>query len=119
MNSPWQSIVETQTFLHMATGCMSDAEREALKIHLANNPKAGVVIEGTGGFRKLRWAVGGRGKSGGVRVIYYHHDETLPIFLFVVYGKNERANLSKAEKNELKALKPKLVEAYRRKESRR
>ena len=62
------------------------------------------MIEGTGGVRKLRWARDGRGKSGGVRVIYYFHSEAMPLYLLTMFAKNERANLSKAERNELAGL---------------
>jgi mRNA-degrading endonuclease RelE of RelBE toxin-antitoxin system len=52
---------------------LSPVEQEALVLALAMNPRAGDLIRGTGGVRKLRWARGGRGKSGGVRIIYYFH----------------------------------------------
>ena len=55
-------------------------------------------------MRKLRWARGGRGKSGGVRVIYYFHGDAMPLYLLTVFGKNERDNLSKAERNDLAGL---------------
>lgn len=58
-------------------------------------------MQGTGGIRKLRWASGGKGKSGGVRVIYYYHNESIPLFLLTIFGKGEKANLSKTERNEL------------------
>jgi hypothetical protein len=61
-------------------------------------------MQGTGGVRKLRWGRGGRGKSGGVRVIYYFHSEVMPLYLLTVFGKNEKADLSKAERNELAGL---------------
>ena len=61
-------------------------------------------MEGTGGVRKLRWGRQGRGKSGGVRVIYYVHSEAMPLYLLTLFAKNERANLSMAERNELAAL---------------
>ncbi len=61
-------------------------------------------MQGTGGIRKLRWGRGGRGKSGGVRVIYYYHDARIPLFLLTIFGKNEQANLSQAERNELAKL---------------
>jgi hypothetical protein len=61
-------------------------------------------MQGTGGVRKLRWARGGRGKSGGVRLIYYYHSEAMPLYLLTVFAKNERANLSKAERNGLAKL---------------
>jgi hypothetical protein len=72
--------------------------------YLAENPKAGDLMQGTGGVRKLRWARGGRGKSGGVRVIYYFHGDAMPLYLLTVFGKNEKDNLSKAERNELAKL---------------
>ena len=61
-------------------------------------------MQGTGGIRKFRWASGNRGKSGGARVIYYFHNESMPLFLLTLFGKNEKANLSKAERNELTKL---------------
>ena len=67
-------------------------------------------MEGTGGIRKLRWSRGSRGKSGGVRVIYYYHDERMPLYLLTVFGKNEQANLSKAERNQLAKLVDLLVQ---------
>ena len=65
---------------------------------------AGAIIRGSGGVRKLRWAAGGKGKSGGVRVIYYwsHADER--IHLLLIYGKGEQANLSAADLRRVKAL---------------
>ena len=71
---------------------------------LAARPKAGDLMEGTGGIRKLRWGREGRGKSGGVRVVYYFHSDDMPLYLLTVFAKNERANLSKAERNELAGL---------------
>ena len=72
--------------------------------YLAAFPKAGDVIPGTGGVRKLRWARGGRGKSGGVRVIYYYHSEKLPLYLLTVFAKGERVDLTQGERNELAGL---------------
>jgi hypothetical protein len=56
-------------------------------------------MQGTGGIRKLRWAKSGGGKSGGVRVVYYFHNESMPLFLLSLFGKNEKANLSHSEGN--------------------
>jgi hypothetical protein len=64
--------------------------------------------------RKLRWSRGGRGKSGGVRVIYYYHSDALPLYLLTLFAKNERANLSKAERNELADLVGLLVAAWQK-----
>ena len=61
-------------------------------------------MQGTGGIRKLRWGRGSRGKSGGARVIYYYHDQRIPLYLLTVFGKNEKDNLSKSERNDLAKL---------------
>lgn len=100
----WVSVAELPEFVSRAEKRMNEEERHTLIDYVAQNPKAGDVVRGTGGVRKLRWAVGGRGKSGGVRVIYYFYDESMPIFLFTVFAKNERASLSQWEKNELRQL---------------
>lgn len=80
--------------------------------YLAAHPKTGDLIEGTDGVRKLRWGRGGRGKSGGVRIIYYYHSELMPLYLLTLFAKNEQDNLSKAERNELAKLVDLLVEAW-------
>ncbi len=73
-------------------------------------------MEGTGGVRKLRWARGSRGKSGGVRVIYYFHSNRIPLYLLTMFAKNERANLNKAERNELVELVGLLLAAWQQEE---
>jgi hypothetical protein len=73
------------------------------------HPSAGVLIKGTGGIRKLRWARSGRGKSGGVRVIYYFHSQEMPLYLLTLFGKNEKANITKEEKIILSRMVRKLV----------
>ena len=69
---------------------------------------------GTGGARKLRWAAKGRGKSGGVRVITFFGGPDVPVFLLTVFGKGERVNLSKAERNDLRKMLRRLAEEYRK-----
>ena len=69
-------------------------------------------MQGTGGIRKLRWAAQGKGKSGGVRIIYYFHNESIPLFLLTLFGKGEKSNLSKSERNELAKLVSLIVESY-------
>ena len=69
-------------------------------------------MTGTGGIRKLRWSAQGKGKSGGVRVIYYYYNKSIPLFLLTVFGKGEKANLSKAESNELAKLTKLLKDSY-------
>ena len=91
---------------------MSATERLDIVNYLAAHPKAGDLIEGTGGVRKLRWGRGSQGKSGGVRAIYYFHSGKMPLYLLTLFAKNERANLSKAERNELAGLVTVLVDIW-------
>lgn len=88
------TVVETGVFSRRAEKLLTAEEREALVDYLAENPEAGDEIEGTGGVRKLRYAAKGKGKSGGVRVIYYYYTDEIPLFALLVYGKNERADLT-------------------------
>jgi hypothetical protein len=98
MESP-MAVVETETFLASAARLgVSERERVALIIYLAGNPEVGVVMPETGGVRKLRWALPGRGTSRGARVIYYHHNKSIPLYALDVYAKNQKANLSAAGK---------------------
>jgi hypothetical protein len=110
------TVVETARFLKDVKSMMSDSEREELVAFLGANPAAGEIIPDTGGVRKIRWALAGRGKRGGARIIYYFHNERLPVFLLAAYGKNEKANLSMAERNAMKRLIPALVAGYRPKD---
>jgi hypothetical protein len=98
------TVAETPEYIRRAAKLLSHSERDELVEYVAANPKAGDLIQGTGGIRKLRWARSGRGKSGGARVIYYFHSEVLPLYLLTVFGKGEKADLSQAERNELAKL---------------
>jgi hypothetical protein len=71
------------------------------------------VLQGTGGLRKLRWAAGGRGKSGGVRLVYYYYDQDMPLFMITLFAKNEKSNLSRTERNELGKLTAVLRAVYK------
>lgn len=108
------TVIETPGFLRDAAAALSAEERTEVISFLAANPDAGDIMPGTGGGRKLRWRARGRGTRGGVRVIYYYHNESLPLFLLNVFAKNEKANLTKAERNEIQALLPRLVAGYRK-----
>jgi hypothetical protein len=98
------TVAEMPEYIRRATKLLSQSERNDVVDYVAATPKAGDLIQGTGGVRKLRWARSGRGKSGGVRVIYYFHSEALPLYLLTEFGKGERADLSQAERNELAKL---------------
>lgn len=105
------TVAETTEYARRARKLLSEKERSDLITYLAANPEAGDIMEGTGGVRKVRWAREGKGKSGGVRVIYFYHNEAMPLYLLTLYGKSEKDNLSAAERNELAKLVSLLVRA--------
>ena len=109
-------MVETPEFLSAARKLMSHEERALLVDYLAYNPTAGALIPGTGGVRKLRWGLEGRGKRGGARVIYFHHDAGMPLFALTAYAKNEKADLSQEDRNDFRRLTALLVDAFKRRE---
>jgi mRNA-degrading endonuclease RelE of RelBE toxin-antitoxin system len=111
-------VVETPRFVREAAAALSEQERLEMIAFVAANPRAGDLMPNTGGGRKLRWRASGRGKRGGVRVIYYFHDESLPLFLLNVFKKNVRSDLTKEEQNEMRSLLPRLVAGYRRRGTR-
>ena len=107
-----QTIVELPEYQKQAKRYITEDDNRLLINYLAEHPKAGDLMQGTGGIRKLRWAREGSGKRGGVRVIYYFHNETMPLFLLSLFGKNEKANLSHSEKNMLAKFIAQLVNNY-------
>lgn len=82
------TFVETGIFTRLIDKYLSDDEYAALQQVLVANPDAGDVIPGSGGVRKLRWGVAGRGKRGGIRVIYYLRSQQGQIWMLTVYAKN-------------------------------
>ncbi len=92
---------------------LDGAEIAALVDYLAYNPSAGAVIPGTGGIRKLRWGLEGRGKRGGARVIYFFHNIEMPLFLLTAYAKNERDDLNHADYTSFQQLTQMLIHSYR------
>ena len=89
------AVVETPGFLREAAIALSGKERTEAIRFLAANPEAGDVMPGTGGGRKVRWRAEGQGNRGSVRVIYYFHNESLPIFLLSVFSKSEKTDLTR------------------------
>ena len=97
------TVIETSVFIRDAARAgIADEERSKIIDLIASNPVAGDLIPGTGGARKLRVAGRGKGKSGGFRVVTYYAAEDVPVLMLAVIDKGERADLSKAEQNELK-----------------
>lgn len=93
-------------------GILDEEERGLIVDYLAYNPTGGKLIPGTGGLRKLRWASKGRGKRGGARIIYYFHNGAVPLFALTAHAKNQRADLSQADRNDFRRLIALLVESY-------
>lgn len=98
------TVVETGPFIRAAARVFTDDERNALIDYLSTHPFVGDEIPGGGGVRKMRFAIGNRGKSGGARVVYFVYSSEMPLVLLTCYGKNEKANLSDAEVNTLAKL---------------
>jgi hypothetical protein len=112
-----QSVIQTPTFLAQAKRCgLADEELQEILSVIAADPEAGALMANTGGARKLRHARAGQGKSGGFRTIHYFGGLDVPVFALAVYGKNEKGNLSQAERNQLARILPKLAEAYKQRE---
>ena len=103
------TVAETGPFQRKPNQLLSEEEKSDLIAYLSQNPQSGVLIQNTGGIRKLRWARSGGGKSGGVRVIYYFHSDMMPLYLLTVFGKNEKANISIKENQVLSKLVKELV----------
>jgi hypothetical protein len=95
----WRSIshvvfVETPTFTKRVLQLLDDEAYSSLQLHLAKYPDAGDLIRGSGGIRKIRWAGSGRGKRGGLRVIYYWWVAKEKITMLLAYPKNEQDDLT-------------------------
>lgn len=86
-------FIETPFFTKAVEHYLDDDEYARLQHHLNEHPEAGAVVQGSGGVRKLRWAVADRGKRGGLRVIYYLRSTRGEIWMLTLYGKNVRDNI--------------------------
>jgi hypothetical protein len=110
-----QSVLFTAIFLRQAMACqLEEEDLQQIAITIASNPRIGDLIVGTGGARKLRHALGSKGKSGGLRTIHYFGGDDVPVFLLSVYGKSQRENISAFEKKELSKLLPQIAANYRK-----
>jgi hypothetical protein len=108
------AVIETHAFRRAANEAgVTEDERLAITNMISANPTVGVVMEGTGGARKLRVAAKGKGKSGGYRVITFFAAEDVPVFLLDLFAKGEKVNISKSERNELKGILATLADEYR------
>lgn len=102
-------IVETSVFTRQVLKLLTDDEYRQLQAVLVNRPDANPVMRGSGGLRKMRWGIRGRGKRGGVRVIYYWAVEQEQLLMLLMYPKSERDDLSPSQ---LKILRKIVEEEY-------
>lgn len=89
----YRNLYFYQAFTKLLPEYLSDEEHRALQTYLMQKPDAGDIVKGSGGVRKVRWAPEGKGKSGGVRVIYYWKKPDHEIWMLTLYGKSERSTI--------------------------
>lgn len=97
-------IKETSVFTRRVEKLLDRESYRLLQLRLVADPEAGDLMKGTGGLRKIRWQGSGRGKRGGVRVIYYWVRTDGVILMLLVYGKNEQDDLTTEQRAVLKRL---------------
>ena len=97
-------FIEAPAFERVRQNYLTDDEYRLLQTALMANPASGDLIRGSGGIRKIRWAATGRGKRGGLRVIYYLVSRRSHILLLTMYRKSEISDLTPAEVSALRAL---------------
>jgi len=100
-------ILETSVFTRQVQKLLTEDEYKELQFELVDRPDLGPIIPGSGGLRKVRWAGRGRGKRGGVRVIYYWAVAQERILMLLIYAKSDQDDLSREQLQVLR----KIVEA--------
>ena len=113
-------FIEAAIFTRYLLRYLDDEGFRILQLYLAENPKAGDVVAGTGGLRKLRWRDErrGKGKRGGLRIIYYHLAEGSQIWLITLYDKGEADDMTAAERKAYKGLVEEIKDAWAGKKDR-
>lgn len=102
-------IIETSIFTRQVQSLLTEEEYRQLQLALVTRPDLGDLIPGSGGLRKVRWSLAGRGKRGGVRTIYYWAVRKDQILMLLMYAKNEQENLTS---DQLKVLRRIIEEEY-------
>lgn len=91
------NVILLKNFQRSAQKLLSAKELDDFIHFIAEYPEQGAIIQGSGGLRKIRWAYGNKGKSGGARIIYYYFKTEFEVYLTNIYAKNEKDNISKSE----------------------
>lgn len=110
-------VVEFTDFSADAKGLLTEQQLQTMRTELSTLRQLGSMIKDTGGLRKFRWGAKGKGKRGGVRIIYYYGGDHMPIFLIAIYSKSEKADMPPAEKKAARKIVSVIKEAYRTKMS--
>ncbi len=109
------SVIEFAGYRRRAGDLLTAGQRDAVIDMVAYEPTCGDVIPGSGGLRKVRIGRDGIGKRGGTRVVYYFYNEDFPILLLALYAKNEKGDLTAAEKREFAASMREIVRQWKEK----
>jgi len=110
------TVVETPRYQADAARLFAEDEQAAIIDLVASDPRCGVVIPGGGSIRKVRFGFGGRGKRGGARVIYLFGGDDVPVFLLAAFAKNERDDLTAAERSAIAKAVASMLANYRRRQ---
>ena len=110
------TVVETLRYQADAARLFAEDEQTAIIDLVASDPQCGVVIPGGGSIRKVRVGFGGRGKRGGARVIYLFGGDDVPVFLLAAFAKNERDDLTAAERSAIAKAVASMLANYRRRQ---
>ena len=86
-------FIETSLFTKLLPDYLGEEDYRGLQYHLLQQPESGDIVRGSGGVRKVRWAADGKGKSGGVRVIYYWKKSDSEMWMLTIYSKSDRATI--------------------------
>lgn len=105
-------FIETSLFTKQITNILSDDSFKDFQEYLCDNPEVGDIIQGTGGVRKVRWALPSTGKSSGVRIIYYYLNDYGVVYLMMIYAKSNQVNISDSDKQRLKQVMTAIKQVY-------
>ena len=109
------SVIEFAGYRRRASELLTAGQRDAVIDLVAYEPTCGDIIPGSGGLRKVRIGRDGIGKRGGTRVVYYFYNQDFPILLLALYAKNEKSDLTTAEKREFAASMREIVRQWKEK----